>query len=121
MIGALSLAGCGGSDEPEPEAAAAPRSDAALGKRLFTEKECVGCHTLSVLANESPRGPNLDRLPEYARRAGEPLEAFIRESIVDPDAYVEQGFAAGRMPPNFGELPMAQIDALVRFLVESTG
>ena len=48
-------------------------------------------------------------------------EAFIRESIVDPDAEIADGYQGGIMPPNYGEtLQPAQIDALVKYLSEVT-
>ena len=36
-------------------------------------------------------GPDLDYLAAYAKRAGKPVDAFIKESILDPPAYVEPG------------------------------
>ena len=59
-------------------------------------------------------------LPEEAERAGKPLEDFIRESIVEPDAYVEDGYPAGVMPKTYASLPEEQIDALVQYLVRSS-
>ena len=53
------------------------------------------------------------------QRAGKPLEDFVRESIVDPNAYVQPGFPKGVMPP-FSTLPKDQLDALVQFLVTSS-
>ena len=53
------------------------------------------------------------------QRAGKPLEDFVRESIVDPNAYVQSGFPKGVMPP-FATLPKDQLDALVQFLVTSS-
>jgi hypothetical protein len=45
-----------------------------------------------------------------------PLEEFIRDSIVDPEAYVEPGYPKGVMPGTYKGLPPEQIDALVKFL-----
>ena len=48
-------------------------------------------------------------------------EAFIRESIVDPNKVIADGFQADVMPPNYGEtLQPAQIDALTTYLSEVT-
>ena len=47
------------------------------------------------------------------------LEDFIRQSIIDPNAYIQQGFPKVRMPP-FATLPKAQLDALVQYLVVSS-
>ena len=45
-----------------------------------------------------------------------PLDNFIHESIVNPDAYVEKGYAKGVMPATFSSLPKSTLDALVAFL-----
>jgi hypothetical protein len=44
----------------------------------------------------------------------------VRQSIVDPDAEVVQGFQPGVMPSDFGdELSPAELDALVGYLLEA--
>ena len=48
-----------------------------------------------------------------------PLEAFIHESIVEPDDYVEKGYPKGVMPETFASLPKSTLDALVAFLAAS--
>jgi hypothetical protein len=63
-------------------------------------------------------GPDLDKLPQYAQAAGKPLPDFIRESVTDPSAYTEKGYPKNVMPPF--NLPQAQLDALVRYLVQSS-
>jgi cytochrome c oxidase subunit 2 len=90
------------------------------GLAVFESAGCGGCHALEAAGSAGETGPALDELPEQAERAGEPLEAFVRESIVDPDAYVEQGYERGVMPGTFADLPKEQLDALVKFLVDST-
>ncbi len=48
--------------------------------------------------------------------------AFIKQSIVDPDAVVTQGYNKGIMPTNFGQtLSAAEQDALVSYLQKATG
>ena len=64
-------------------------------------------------------GPDLDKLPAYAKQAGKPLEDFVRESIVDPNAYVQPGFPKNLMP-SFSALPKDQVDALVAYLTKAT-
>ena len=60
-------------------------------------------------------GPNLD--DELADKD----EAFIRESIVDPNAEVAGGFTAGIMPLDYEQtLEPAEIDALVEYLANVT-
>ena len=89
------------------------------GKAVFDANGCAACHTLQAAGATGKVGPDLDKLPDYAKQAGKPLEDFIRESIVDPNAYVQPGFPKGVMPP-FSTLPKDQLDSLVQYLVESS-
>jgi cytochrome c oxidase subunit II len=100
------------------KAAAGPAGQA--GKAVFADNGCDSCHTLKAAGATAKVGPDLDKLPEEARRAGKPLKAFVRESIVDPNAYVEPGYPKNVMPTTFSQLPKKQLDALVRYLVTST-
>jgi cytochrome c oxidase subunit 2 len=85
-------------------------------KQLFVSNGCDACHTFKPANAKGTVGPDLDKLPQLAQRAGKPLQPFIRESIVDPDAYVEPGYPKGVMPGTFSSLPKQQLDALVQFL-----
>jgi cytochrome c oxidase subunit II len=89
------------------------------GKSVFAANGCASCHTLKAAGATGKVGPDLDKLPAYAKQAGKPLEDFVRESIVDPNAYVQPGFPKGVMPP-FATLPKDQLDALVSFLIASS-
>jgi cytochrome c oxidase subunit 2 len=86
------------------------------GKAVFTANGCASCHTFKAAGATGKVGPDLDKLADEAKRAHQPLEQFIRESIVDPNAYVEPGFPKGLMPATFASLPKAQLDALVTYL-----
>jgi cytochrome c oxidase subunit 2 len=88
---------------------------AADAKTLFVDNGCNGCHTYKPAGSGGTIGPDLDKLPELARKAGKPLDEFVRQSIVDPSAYIEPGYP-NAMPGTFASLPNEQIDALVRFL-----
>jgi len=85
------------------------------GKELFTQ-QCGSCHTLADAGTTMELGPNLDNvLPGLS--ADE-----IRESIVDPNAEIAEGFQPNVMPDDFGErLTDPQIDGLVEYLREATG
>jgi cytochrome c oxidase subunit 2 len=89
------------------------------GKSVFAANGCASCHTLQAAGASGKVGPDLDKLPAYAKQAGKPLEDFVRESIVDPNAYVQPGFPKGVMPP-FATLPKDQLDSLVSFLIASS-
>lgn len=86
----------------------------------FQSQGCGSCHTLQAAGTTGTIGPDLDDLAADARKAGKPLDAYVRESIVNPDAYVVAGFQKGVMPTNYGTaIPEDQLDALVQYLVAS--
>ena len=91
---------------------------ADAGKAVFTEQGCGSCHTFKPAEATGTVGPDLDKLPQFAEEAGKPLEDFVHESIVDPDAYVEEGFPPNVMPKTYESLPDQQLDALVGFLTK---
>jgi cytochrome c oxidase subunit 2 len=95
---------------------------AASAEATFTAKGCGACHTFTPIpAAQGKIGPDLDNLKEAAERAGKPLEDFIRESIVDPNAYLPPGFnPPSTMPPFKDTIPAADLDALVQYLAENT-
>ena len=86
---------------------------APSGEDLFTSSGCAGCHTLEAAGATAKVGPDLGKL-------GDVDAAFLRESIVDPNAEVTKGFGPGIMPQNFGtQLSDDEVDALVKYLLES--
>jgi cytochrome c551/c552 len=92
------------------------------GKVVFTGSTggCGGCHTLAAAGTSATVGPDLDNLSGDADKAGEPLDAFIKSSIVDPGAYVPSGYTDGVMPSDFGtKLSASDIDDLVAFISAS--
>jgi cytochrome c2 len=104
---------------PPPPSGGGGGAANAAGKKAFMDNGCNSCHTLTDAGATGTIGPDLDKLKTFAASANMPLEAFIRESIVHPDDYVEKGFPKGVMPSSFGSLPKSTIDALVAFLAAS--
>ncbi len=99
--------------------AGGPPVQGQQGRALFTSLGCTSCHTLAAAGSHGTIGPDLDKLVTYAQKAGKPLASFVRESIVNPGAYIEKGYP-NVMPKNFGsQLSKAQLDSLVQFLVTS--
>jgi cytochrome c oxidase subunit 2 len=102
---------------PATGGGAAPAVDA---KALFANGDaqtgataCGGCHKLADAGTAGGVGPDLDT----ALKGKD--EAFIRESILNPDAEIASGFDKGIMPANFGKLlSKPQVDALVKYLEE---
>jgi cytochrome c oxidase subunit 2 len=90
----------------------------APGKGLFTAQGCNACHTYTPAGSKGTIGPDLDKLPQYARKAKQPLVKFVETSITDPNAYVEKGYPKGVMPTSFKSLPPSDLKALVDFLTK---
>ena len=95
-------------------------SPSAAGLSVFNANGCSSCHTLSAANATGKVGPDLDNLVAYAKKANQPLEAFVHDSIVDPNAYIQPGYQKNVMPGTFGQsLTKSQLDAVVSFLVQS--
>jgi cytochrome c551/c552 len=123
LAASLALAGCGGdADGPAgtPTEVTSPAGDAAAGKSIFAEQGWGSCHTFAAAGSTGTIGPNLDEaVGRDADRARKPLAEFVRESIVEPDAFIAAGFKPGIMPKTFAEsLDRQQLADLVAFLIE---
>jgi cytochrome c oxidase subunit 2 len=89
------------------------------GLAVFNGQGCNGCHTFTPAASGGQIGPNLDKLPAEAKAAGKPLKAFIHESILNPNAYIEPSYQAGVMPSFEGQIPPKDLDSLVQYLAKN--
>ncbi len=86
----------------------------ADGEAIFASNGCGGCHTLKAAGTTGGTGPNL------GTELGGQDAAEIKQSIVDPNAKITEGYGANIMPPNYGDtLSDAEVDALVKYLQES--
>jgi nitric oxide reductase subunit C len=109
----------------QPPAAAPGKGDAANGEKLFASNGCSACHSLKE--SEEIVGPSLFHIGQAAASIikdggytgkAQTAEDYIRESIVEPNAYVVPGFGPGIMPQDFGKKLSAQdIDDLIAFLM----
>jgi cytochrome c oxidase subunit 2 len=100
-----------------------PTSDspAATGEKLFTSLACVTCHT----GDAASRGPNLAGVfgHEVELQGGGKVvadEAYLRESIVNPQAKVVAGFPP-IMPPFQGMVSEEQLLQLIAYLKSLKG
>jgi cytochrome c oxidase subunit II len=92
----------------------------STGEGAFASGGCGSCHTFKPAKSTGKIGPDLDNLQADARKAGKPLAAYVKESIVDPNAYVVPGYQKGVMPETYGQsLTAEQIDGLVAYLTGS--
>jgi mono/diheme cytochrome c family protein len=101
---------------PPPPGQGGGQGDPAAGREVFTSvasPACGSCHTFGPAGTEATTGPDLDQSLQ-----GDDAE-HVRESIVDPDADIEEGFQEGVMPDVYGEqLSEDQINDLVAFLTQ---
>ena len=131
---AFVLAGCGGTQVVEPTATtvigtvaqqtttqAAVKGDATAGASLFKAQGCGGCHTFKPAGTNGNVGPDLDKLPQYAKQANQgSLTDFTHESIANPSAYIQPGYS--NQMPNYGQtLSDKQIADLVAYLTQKQG
>ena len=118
--GSLVPAGCAVEGQPTltPTPTPAPVDTAPPPPpeaELFVGSGCGGCHTIDGIS-AGQVGPDLTHI------GGRADAAYIRESILDPDAVIAEECPSGAcpssvMPPSFGALLSAEeIDALVAFL-----
>lgn len=97
--------------------------NATAGKAVFAANGCASCHTFKPANANGTIGPDLDSAPATDAKADNNMDlaAFIKESIVNPDAYIAKGFSKGLMPTNFGsQLSSSQLDDLVAFVLSGT-
>jgi cytochrome c oxidase subunit I len=127
------LAGCGSGTTASPTASEvvgtlptttttqAAAGDAKSGATLFTAQGCGGCHAFKPAGTNGNVGPDLDKLPQYAKSANQgSLAEFTHESIANPSAYIEKGYPNAM--PDFGQtLSDKQIADLVAYLTQKQG
>jgi len=113
------------SDRPTAEAQAEPEASAEV-IAAFNAGACGGCHTIpGVPGAVGQVGPDLSNLGAEAadRRSGYTAEEYIRESILDPNAFIAPNCPTGDcpsnlMPPNFKEtLSPEQVEMIVNYLM----
>jgi cytochrome c oxidase subunit II len=89
--------------------------DDTSGESVFTTAGCGGCHEFEPAGSDAQVGPSLNALDP----GRQPLEEFVREAIVDPNARIAAGYQGSVMPETYeSSLNDDQLDALVQYLVE---
>ena len=123
---AVALAGCGGGEEVAPVAETvegeAPQTqpvaqgDPAAGKTVYNANGCGSCHAFEPAGSTAKVGPALDELEESAEEADQgTVEEYARTSIINPNAYVREGYQPV-MPPF--RLEDEQLADLVAFITQ---
>jgi cytochrome c len=108
--------------------ASAPPGDAARGRQLFHGEQrftsanapvCANCHF--VRAEDGVMlGPNLAGVGAAAgsRVPGQSAEQYLRTTLLDPDAYLVEGYQEGIMYRGYEEdLTQQEISDLIAYLL----
>lgn len=91
----------------------------ARGEQIFVSSGCGGCHTIEGVSYGEV-GPNLTQIGEVAatRKADLSAEEYIRESILNTNAYIVDGYQENIMPQNYDQqLSQSDLDDLVTYLL----
>jgi mono/diheme cytochrome c family protein len=130
VVMAVVLAGCGNGDASTTTVTASQTvavGDPVRGYEIWEDGggvlsgDCSGCHSLD--GSEYPatyRAPTFQGISGLAgnRVPGLSSEEYLRESIVDPTAYIVDGYWVDAMPKGFKILLSEEdIDDLVAFLL----
>lgn len=89
---------------------------------IIEQSGCFACHRSEAIGRGGKIGPGWDELAEVAatRVDGMSAEEYVRQSIVDPVAFIVPGYEdqAALMPPDFADrLSEEEVGLLVEFLL----
>lgn len=99
----------------------------AQGVAAYRDAYCGVCHTLTIAGTRGEFAPNQDGMgllaemrlsdPAYTGNATTAAD-YIRESILDPTAFVEGAYQITHHPmPPFTHLPAEQVESIVQLLL----
>jgi len=92
-------------------------------EELFTSMGCVACHNRALPQTDTERGPVAPNLGNLAETAGNFVEGmsaeeYVHQSIVDPNAYIVEGYNPNVMPQTFAQqMTEEEINSLVEWLL----
>ncbi len=114
VVAALTMMACSSSGSPE----------ASKGKDLFTKYQCSVCHNTTGAAGGT--GPTLKGLfgKQVKLDGGQTVtadDAYIKESILQPDAKIVEGYSKGTMAAVVSQYESdiqqdGNLDALVAYI-----
>ena len=114
--GSLVPAGCAVEGQPTPTPTRTPAPDSGPTAQALFAGTCGTCHAIDGLSTGAV-GPDLTQI------GGRADAAFIRQSILEPNAVIAGACPSGAcpsgvMPQSFGDLlTPEELDALVDFLI----
>ena len=91
---------------------------AGIGKKLYAEKACVGCHSLDGTRIVGPTFKGLFGRKEEIEGGTTVVadENYLRESILQANAKIVKGYPSGQMPIFAGQLNDDDVKALIDFI-----
>jgi cytochrome c2 len=136
VVAMLVLAACGGGAKPAPAGGSQPAASGAgnvdNGKKLFNEPViasagspgCGTCHSLEKdktlvgpsLAGIATDGANTVKEADYKGTAKTAAE-WLRESILNPNVDVPEGFKPDIMPKTLNKLSEQELNDLIAYLL----
>jgi cytochrome c oxidase subunit 2 len=110
----------GGTTTAPTTTGAAGGGDAAKGKMLYVSLGCQGCHTLDGTKSAGPTFKGLAG-SQVKLASGETVtadDAYLLESIRDPDKQIVAGYAPGIMSAVIkpGQVSMSDAQDLIAFI-----
>jgi len=115
LVAILAASAVAASCAPEPRAT----ESVARGRQVYRDQSCGTCHEAGPANLFRPVGPDLSHIGTVAeaRRPGVTAEEYLRQSVLDPGAFVVPGYPDS-MPRGFGDrLSRDDVDALVAYLL----
>jgi len=96
--------------------------------KIFIQSGCAACHTIpGIAAAKGREGPRLTLGSTARRRLEDPAYKgvasteweYVQESILNPGAYIVQGYPAKVMPRWYGQkLSSGALDKITQYLLE---
>jgi len=99
---------------------AKPAKVAENATEAFLKFECATCHEHPLIEEGGDIGPNLGELPKVAgkRKKGMAAREYIKESIMNPNAFIVEDFDEDTMPDDFSKrMTVAEFDMIVDALL----
>jgi hypothetical protein len=119
LIAVLAPACGGGSDSGEPSTGSSRSGGELFAERILGPNPgCITCHSMDP--DTTLVGPSIAGIATRAgsRVAGLSGADYLRQSILNPSAFVVDGFDDGKMPTDLGEvLSLEEVEALVSYLL----
>ncbi len=127
LLAFLLLTACGGNTAGNSSTQAGTDSGSVSEyELLFAQKGCIACHTAAAETEAEQIGPSLLGLTTrsattiaestYTGKA-ESVEAYIRESILEPEIYLVPGYEPV-MPPTYqASINEQEITDLIQYLL----